>query len=202
MHRVCYPGSSPNQEKIGMKRLAVTFTLLAAVTLLGGCATQRYQEDPKDVDLIEVSYKATTALLTQTKKPLQPNSMVLVSTFVNVDELAQTESFGRILSSQIASAFNNAGYRIRPIELPTEIFVKEDRGLLKLSDETRRVLKATDASALVVGVFAPGKRTAYVSLRMVDVESETVIATTDFSVPMGPDAKVLLQPRPAVSKKP
>lgn len=185
-----------------MKRLAVSFTLLMAVTLLGGCASNRYPEDPKDVDLIEVSYKATAALLSQTKMPLPPNSMIVVSTFVNVDELDQTAAFGRIVSSQIASAFNNSGYRIRAMELPTELFVKEDRGMLKLSDETKSALKGTEAAALVVGVFAPGKRSAYVSLRMLDVDSETVISTTDFVVPMGPDAKVLLQPRIAGSRKP
>lgn len=186
-----------------MKRLAVTFTLILAVTLLAGCSTNRqlYQE-PKDVDLIQLSHDATDKLLKQSSKPLPSGSMVVVSTLVNVDELNQTASFGRIVSAQIASAFNNAGYRIRAMELPTELFIREESGIVHLSDETKSVLKANNAAALVVGVFAPGRRTAYVSIRMVDVASETVISTTDFSVPMGPDAKVLLKPRATGSSKP
>jgi len=186
-----------------MKKLALTFTLLLAATLLAGCSANRqlYQE-PKDVDLIQLSQDAAAKLLKQSRKPLPPNSMVVVSTFVNVDELNQTASFGRIVSAQIASAFNKAGYQIRGMELPTELFVREESGMVYLSDETKSVLKANNAAALVVGVFAPGQRTAYVSIRMVDVASETVISTTDFSVPMGPDAKVLLKPRATGSSKP
>ncbi|MCP3869774.1 MAG: hypothetical protein GY703_17105 [Gammaproteobacteria bacterium] len=186
-----------------MKRLAVTFTLILALAVLAGCTTTqpRYQE-PEDVDLIQMSFDATAKLIKLSRKPLPIDSMVVVSTFVNVDELGQTASFGRIVSAQIASAFNRAGYRIRAMELPTDLFIREESGMVHLSDETKRVLRANDASALIVGVFAPGRRTAYVSIRMVDIASETVISTADFSVPMGPDAKVLLKPRPTGSSKP
>ena len=58
------------------------------------------------------------------------------------------------------------------------------------------------ASALVVGVFAPGKRNAYISLRVVDIASQNFISTTDLSVPMGPDAKVLLKPKKVEETEP
>lgn len=183
-----------------MKRLTATLTLLLAVTLLGGCVTHGYDE-PKDVDLVKLSYDATEKLLKQTRMPLPHDSMVVVSTLVNVNELDQTASFGRIISSQMASAFNNAGYRIRAMELPTGLFITEESGMMHLSDETKRVLRENNATVLVAGVFASGRRTAYVSIRMVDVASETVISTTDFAVPMGPDAKVLLKPRDVGSNK-
>ena len=177
-----------------MKRLAMILTLLLTVALFGGCATQGYVE-PKDADLVKLSYKATDRLLKQSKRRLPQDSMVAVSTLVNANELGQTASFGRIISSQIASAFNNAGYQIKAMELPTNLFVKEESGMVYLSDETKKVLRDNDATVLVAGIFASGRRTAYVSIRMIDVASEAVISTTDFAVPMGPDAKVLLQPR-------
>lgn len=184
-----------------MKRLMVILTLLLSVVLLGGCATHGYNE-PKDADLVKLSYNATDRLLKKSRGQLPQGSMVVVSTLVNVNELGQTASFGRIISSQIASAFNNAGYRIKAMELPTNLFIKEESGMVYLSDETKKALKDNDATVLVAGIFASGRRTAYVSIRMVDVASETVISTTDFAVPMGPDAKVLLQNRAVGSNKP
>lgn len=181
-----------------MKRLTLAFALILVVTLLGGCITWPNQV-AKDVDLIEQSYEATQTLLKQTKKPLPNNSLVVISPFNSVDESGQTTPFGRIVSYQIASAFNNAGYRIRTIDLPTNLFIKKEDGIVQLSDKTKSALTINDAAALVVGVYAAGRNTAYVSIQMIDVASEMIISTTDFSVSMGPDAKVLLKPSPESS---
>mgnify|MGYP001820862604 CR=1 FL=1 len=172
----------------------VLLLLILISVVLSGCSFNRYQV-PKDVDLIPVSQEAVKNLLANSKKNLPKNSLVVVSSFVNVDELRQTSSFGRIVSSQIATAFFNSGYRIRGMELPTELFVQNNSGLMQLSSKTKSVLKSYGASALVVGVFAPGRRTAYATLRMLDIETQEVISSTDFSVPMGEDARVLLKSR-------
>ncbi len=177
-------------------------TRLLAFILLGiiisGCSMNRY-EVPDDVDLIPVSHKAAQELLNKSKKTLPKNSLVVVSSFVNVDELKQTSSFGRIVASQIATAFFNSGYQIKSIELPTEFFVQSIDGFVQLSPETRAALEKQGASALIVGVFAPARNTAYVTARMIDVDSKKIISSTDFAVPMGMDARVLLKSRKAGS---
>ncbi len=177
----------------------VFITLVLLSFILTGCSFNRYNE-PKDVDLIPVSQKAAKNLLSNSKKALPKDSLIVISSFVNVDELKMTSSFGRIVSSQIASAFFNSGYRIKAIELPTELFVQSNSGFLQLSPEAKSALKSHGASALVVGVFAPGRRTAYVNIKMVDIDTQEVISSTDFSVPMGADAKVLLQSRKTDSR--
>ena len=172
----------------------VFISLVLLSLILSGCSFNNHRP-PKDVDLIPLSQKAAKNLLTKSKKALPKNSLIVVSSIVNVDKLKQTSSFGRIVSSQIATAFFNSGYRIKGMELPTELFVQSNNGFLQLSPEARSALKSQGASALVVGVFAPGRRTAYVTLRMVDIDAQEVISSTDFSVPMGIDAKVLLKSR-------
>lgn len=61
--------------------------------------------------------------------------MIVVSTLVNVDDLNQTSAFGRIVSDQIASVFNNAGYRIMGMEMPTAVFVKEEGCICPMKPE-------------------------------------------------------------------
>ena len=179
---------------------AAIFTLMLITTVLSGCTT--YQQPVKDVDLVEVSYDAVDTLLKQLSQPIPKGSLIIVSTLVNVDDLNQTSAFGRIVSDQLASAFNNSGYRIRGMEMQTALFVKEESGILQLSDETKETLGKYNASALVAGVFAAGRRTAYVSLRIVDLNSKNIISSTDYSVPMGPDARVLLKPKKTGDAKP
>ncbi|MBU2571562.1 FlgO family outer membrane protein [Methylotuvimicrobium sp. KM2] len=170
--------------------------LISAVTALSGCNRVYYAQDVDDDDLVEVSYDAVDELLTHLRHPLPRGSLVVVNSLVNVDDMSQSFSFGRIVSDQIASAFHRSGYRVMGMELPTEIFVKNDTGILQLSDETKAGLAEVGAQALLVGTFAPGKKNAYVSLRVVDIDSGYFVATTDYSIAMGPDAKNLLKAKP------
>jgi hypothetical protein len=52
---------------------------------------------------------------------------------------------------------------------------------------------------MVGGVYAPGKQNTYVSLRAVNRFTKHVIASTDFSVVLGPDVKTLLKTKDAGS---
>lgn len=175
------------------------FSALLALSLTG-CAPYYYDHEPEDENLVDVSFDAVDSLLLNMRRPLPAGSLVVINSLVNVNDLSQSLSFGRIMSDQISSAFHRAGYQIIGMELPTEIFDANDDGILHLADETKQALNDAGASALVVGVFAPGKRNAYVSLKVFDIATENVISTTDLSIPMGPDAKKLLKPqKPAES---
>lgn len=176
--------------------------LVSAVTALSACNRVYYAEEVEDDNLVEVSYEAVDQLLLNLKQPLPRGSLVVINSLVNVDDLSQTFSFGRIVSDQISSAFHRSGYRVMGMELPTEIFVKNDSGILQLSEETKKALNDVGAQALVIGTFAPGKKNAYVSIRVVDIDSGYFMSTTDYSVAMGPDAKNLLKPKPVVEEAP
>ncbi len=167
------------------------YLIILSLLLSTGCS-RYYSNRPSDDDLIEVSYNAVENLLNNLKQPLPTGSLVVINSLVNVDNLSQSFSFGRIMSDQISSAFHNAGYRVMGMELPTEIFVKNDAGILNLSDTTKEALNNEGAKALVIGSFAPGRHNVYISLRIVEIDGQNLIATSDFSVPIGPDARRLL----------
>ncbi|MBS3952052.1 MAG: hypothetical protein KGZ88_03785 [Methylomicrobium sp.] len=171
-----------------------TITLLFLASLaLSGCGPMYYSDEVDDDDLVEVSYDAVEDLIKNLRQPLPRGSLVVINSLVNTDDLGQTLSFGRIISEQISSALHRSGYQIMGMELPTEIFVKNDSGILHLSDTTKADLNKVGASALIIGVFAPGKENAYISLRAVDIETGHFISTSDLSVAMGPDVKNMLK---------
>jgi hypothetical protein len=173
-----------------MPKKAITLTAALLIASLNGCAS--YYREVKDADLVEVSYDAADTLKNDLKIRIPPGSLIIVSTLLHVDDLKKTSSFGRIMSDQIASALHNTGYRIIGMELPIDLFSMQEGGTLHLSDEIKNIVKRYGAAAIVGGVYAPGKKTVYVSLRMVDLTSANIISSTDFSVPMGPDAKALV----------
>lgn len=170
---------------------------LLSASLLSGCGVYNQYHYVYDDDLIEVSYEAVDDLLLNLKQPLPKGSLVVINSMVNVDDLGQTLPFGRIVSDQISSALNQAGYRVVGMELPTEIFSKNDAGILQLPEKTKEALNAAHANAVVYGTYAAGRKNVYVSLRVVEMPYQNIIASTDYSVAMGPDARAMtLPPKP------
>ncbi len=174
-----------------MKKSSVRVALFLLVTLLAGCSSYYRYKEVKDDDWIEVSYTVVDQLLLNLKQPLPRGSLVVVNSLVNVNDLGQTLPFGRIVSDQITSAMHRAGYRVMGMELPTEIFAKNEAGILSLPEKTRQALNDVHANALVLGTYAAGQKNVYVSLRVVELSTQNVISSTDYSILMGPDAKRL-----------
>lgn len=172
------------------KKQTIVLTVLA-LTMLSGCNRLYRPSETKDDNLVEVSYDAVNQLILNLRQPLPRGSLVVVNSLVNVDDLGQTLAFGRIVSDQISSAFHNAGYQVMGMELPTELFAKNDAGILQLPEKTKEALNTAGAKAVVIGSYAPGRNTVYVSLRIVDIAGQNVISSTDYAVAMGPDAKAL-----------
>lgn len=175
--------------------------IILALSMLSGCNRLFRPGETKDDDLVEVSYEAVNQLILDLRQPLPKGSLVVINSLVNVDDMGQNLAFGRIVSDQISSAFHRAGYRVMGMELPTELFAKNEAGILQLPEKTKEALNASGAKAVVIGSFAPGRNNVYVSLRVVEVASQNVISSTDYSVPMGPDAKILAtRPQPQTQK--
>lgn len=182
-----------------MFKKAIILPAALLIATLNGC-TSLYYREIKDADLVEVSYDAVDTLKSDLRKRIPTGSLIVVSTLLHVDDLKKTSSFGRIMSDQIASALHNSGYRIIGMEFPIDLFAMEKGGTLHLPDEIKKIIKQYGAAAIVGGVYAPGKKSVYVSLRMIDTVSTYIISATDLSVPMGPDAKALTETKDVGSK--
>jgi TolB-like protein len=169
--------------------------LAVILTMLSGCSRLLYrQAETKDDNLVEMSYEAVSQLLLGLREPLPKGSLIVINSLIDVSDLGQTLAFGRIVSDQISSAFQHNGYVVTGMELPTEMFAKNDAGILQIPEKTREALSSLGARAVVIGSYAPGRNNVYISLRIVDLTSQTVIASTDYPVAMGPDAKALTLP--------
>lgn len=178
--------------------------LIAVATLilgLSGCGNQWSRSEVKDADLVGVSFSAVEDLMTNLKQPLPHGSLVVVNGLVNVDNLDQNLAFGRIVSDQLTSALHQYNYRVMDMDLPKELFTKNEAGILRLPETAKQALSDVHADALVYGTYAVGRNHVYVSLRVVELLGQNVISSTDYSVPMGPDTRALttLRPQPAAS---
>jgi len=181
-----------------LKKTTILILALLIATLSGCASTFRFfrAQTYLNTDLIEASHDATDELKDQLCRKIPKGSLIVVSTLLNVKKNPnETSSFGRLISHQVATSLQNSGYQIIALDLPIDLFMMEDDGELLLSDEQKALLRRYNAAVMVGGIFAPGRQTAYVTLRAVNRFTRHVIAATDFSVALGPDVKNLLRPK-------
>jgi TolB-like protein len=187
-----------------MKISAGTFSRLMAVLLLPamvvGC--EAYNPAPEttdqtvtqDTDIVANSYQAAERLLHGSQQPMDMGKPILVASLVNVANLERSSNMGRIISEQISSRLTQLGYATTEMKFRGSFLIKRGAGEFVLSRELRDISQRQDAQAVITGVYAVAKTTVFVTLRLIRAEDSKVIASYDYSLPLGPDTMALLSP--------
>lgn len=181
-----------------MKRTSsLTLLAAAAVILLSACQTAPETRTAKLVDvdvsdyLISKTYGAADKLVGQLEK-LDDNDGFVVASFVDINALDQSSSFGRISAEQVASRLAQHGFKILDVKLRKEdIFIQSaensvgNPGEFLLSRDLKEGIGPQhDISAVIVGMYTTTRygRNTHVSVRALRVEDGSILAAHDFSL--------------------
>ncbi|ACL01949.1 hypothetical protein Dalk_0240 [Desulfatibacillum aliphaticivorans] len=167
--------------------------ILAAVLAFGGCSSNKRNRPVDDgvnpiviphENLLESSYNAGDILAQALKRQSLPmNRPMLASSLVNIDNLEESSTFGRLVSEQIASRLAQHGYPFVELKLRQDsVFIKEGQGEFLLSRELRHLGETHDAAAVLVGTYAVTEDLVFVSVRLVRTQDNTVIAGHDYQL--------------------
>lgn len=179
-----------------MANLLSRCILVACVLVwVTGCSAKSNTLHEGSRGLVSASYHMADALENNLKHRISPNESLLVASFVNVNNLEQSSTFGRIISEQIASRFAQNGYKIIEMKLRQKsVFIEEGKGEFLLSRDLREIGESHGSPAVVVGTYAQGYNSIYVSARIVRTSDSEVIASCDYSMTMSPiDMHILLR---------
>jgi TolB-like protein len=180
------------KETVMSNLRAITSCAVAAglFVMLTGCMSMHSSRN-----LLRTSQQAADRLAKNIEQPLVPGEgSILVASFVNVDDMNDSSSFGRIASEQIASALAREPHMFPVVEvrLRENIFLKEQAGEFLLSREAMDVSKKHDAQALLVGTYAVGHESVYISARLVNPVSNQIVSSYDFNVRLDDNTKTLV----------
>jgi TolB-like protein len=169
-------------------------------TLLAAAENNIRLVDANDDVVTAANYKAAEYLIGKLPKDMLKDSPLLVASFVNVDNLNESSTFGRMISEQISSRFKQLGYTAIEMKLRTTIFIKEGSGEFLLSRELSDISTKHNAQAVVVGTYASASDRVYLTVRIVNAADSTILASYDYNVPMTRDVfKMLLKGREGVN---
>jgi TolB-like protein len=145
--------------------------------------------------IIGASYRAVDNLLKIVKDVhLYQDKPILVASFVNVDDVQASSTFGRAIAEQFSSRIAQHGHKVIEVKMRTNsLFVQEHTGELMLSRELRDISLQHDAFAVLVGTYAESKRRVYLTAKLVQANSSIILSSYDYELPIGPDVKSMLQ---------
>lgn len=175
--------------------------LAISALAIGGCATPDiFNENAssayvrtKDANMIGTTHKAADNLMTQASYLQDDLKPILITSTANITDLNTTSAFGLMVSEQVGDRFAQFGFPVIDLRTRHNVKVQERSGEYMLSRDIKKISKKHAAGAVLLGTYATGKNRIYVSTRLVRPADNRILASYDFELPMGPDAKKLVK---------
>lgn len=176
-------------------RPTLALLLATALLLLGGCRTlgpATYSAAPTEgPDLSELA-NAAAAQMTANNPDMARYGPMIAATFVNIDDVSQSSTLGRISSELVASALSRQGIRVREVKMRDSLFIEERLGELILSRQVQRLSERYDARSVLMGTYAEGQDYVYISARVVRAADDLLLGSADFRLPLNNNTRALL----------
>ena len=160
--------------------------VLPALFLLMACGV-------RDADLISRNQSVADDLIAQAQLVMDAGRPVLVAPFMEVNHLNEYTPLGSITAEQMAGRLAQDGFKVLDVKLDREtLYTLQGEAGMLLSDELRNLSTSVGAQAVLIGTYAVGERTVFVTARLVRASDNMVLAAENYELPLGPDTEALL----------
>ncbi|MFC1515650.1 FlgO family outer membrane protein [Thermodesulfobacteriota bacterium] len=158
-----------------MRTVFIKICLAFVLMMLIGCSQTR--------NIISDSYRAADVLLDRAPDEITTDTPFLVTSFVNINNLEESTTFGRLLSEQIASKVSQNGFRVKEIKLSDgSLFVIKGSGEFVLSRRLENIRASFNSNYVIVGTYSVGYESVYVSSRIVRIDDSVIVSSYDFKI--------------------
>lgn len=141
---------------------------------------------PVKVDpLLQSSTAAADYLSSMLIGRLSPGGPILVSSFVDLEDLNKSSELGRLVPQQISSRLTQYGWAVLDARLRTSLRIQPDTGELMLSRDSLLLKSHYPAEAALVGTYSYTAGSLYVTARIVRLYDSAVIAAYEYKLPLG-----------------
>jgi TolB-like protein len=179
-------------------KLIIFFILmLLGTSIISGCASGYKPKNHSPFvirgNLVGSGYTIADRLITNLKQPINREDPIIVATFVSVDDLEESSTFGRLITEQISSRLSQKGYKVNEIKFrKNSIFMEKGKGEFLLSRDLHNVSKKHNASAVVVGTYGEAYNAIYVSARIINPSNTSIVSSCDYAVQLSNRSQAIL----------
>lgn len=179
-------------------KLRFLVSLFAAMVLVTGCATKTGPKvvtyaDAANSKFIPTNHAAADALLEQLKYNVTPNSTLIIATLVDIDALDTSSTLGRLVSEQISARFTQNTYKMVELKFRNNVYMAQGQGEMMLTREIHELANTHSAQAVIVGTYAQSRDFVYINLKVIQPNSNTVLAVHDYALPLDDNNRHMLR---------
>lgn len=172
-------------------QLIMATVLVSLLFLNSGCSSfncTRFENIlGANTNLIDFSYTIADNLAKRALPPLiprHPEMPIIVTTFVDNNDLQQTSRFGRVLQEHITSRLVQIGYTVREMKLSNSLNIEPKSGETILSRDLTQLKDGQEAQAILAGTISRTDRILYISARLINPVNNNILATDDYRLCM------------------
>lgn len=163
--------------------LVAVAALLVAGCAAGGKSAENVAPYELGSDYVMAGYAVADSLEANLRFPIAKNQPIIVASFVSVDNLTQTSTFGRMMAEHVASRLAQKGYSVIELKLrQNSLFIQEGKGEFMLSRDIREISRSHNAGAVVVGTYGDTREKTYVAARFVRTDDSLILSSCDYAV--------------------
>ncbi len=164
-------------------QLVAVFSVIAILALIG--CSKRYHDLPSfspipmdDYENHSVGRFKTSFLAEQIDTYYRGTNPgpIGVTTFVNIDDLYNTSTFGRMYGEQLMSELAMRGYDVIELRHADALQFLNNTGEFALSRDMGLVKKSQNLGGVIVGTYVVSPERVYVNARLVDPSSSIVLS--------------------------
>ena len=146
---------------------------IGALGLVGGCG--RVEINRKDsVNVVKENYEAVDRMLKAARRELPENSKILTATFVDLDDVTNASSLGRLLGETASARLTQRGHTVVNMKVRRDSVAINEAGEFLLSRDARQLSMDYDAKAVLVGTYTRtdvGTRIRSLSKELEDIDA-------------------------------
>ena len=165
-------------------RIVSVVSLVVLAVFLTSCS-KRFQDLPvfspfplRDVENESVGRFKTSYLSDQIHAYFRGNlsGPIAVTTFVDLDNLYETSTFGRVLSEMLMSEMSMKGYNVVEVRLGEAMQIMHNKGEFILSRDTANLRSDQTLSAIIVGTYVVSPERVYLNARVIDPATSRLVS--------------------------
>lgn len=172
-----------------IRNLAIT--ALASVTLASCVINAPASSQPRHKDQFGAAYMVSV-IRDQLRHPEVVNQPVVVTTFVDLNNLNKSSIFGRVLAEEVLNELHQAGFTVSEIRKGKDIFIRQELGELILSRDAREVLSKFSARAILAGTYVATEKSIIINARLIDINSPLILSSCSYTLKMNKTLEKML----------
>ncbi|MEW5802180.1 MAG: FlgO family outer membrane protein [bacterium] len=112
-----------------------------------------------------------------------PGKKVLITTFVELNNLKKTSAFGRILSERLMTALSDLGFPVIEIRRGHSIYIIEREGEMVLTRNTGKIPDTIHTDAVIYGTYLASEREVLITARIARASDFRILKSWNGKIP-------------------